>query len=524
MTTFETLMHKQIQTMYLISRSLVNFKKSTSQTNLTVPAVKNRISLMQAYFADVQNMDAELFHLSTAEYRSSHTYYKENKFIACAINYEEALDSLHEMIADLEPSGRSTSQAEMSTAGAGIRAVSHLLKLELPTFDGTFENWESFRDRFTSMIIDDLALSNVERLHFLSFVLSGEANKAIGYLPITDANFSVAWDTLVLRYENKRLLIHTHLQTIFSLPQITSENSRNLKQLRDQTQSSIQALKNLGRPVEKWDDILVYLVSLRLDKASRKAWELKLSDSLEPPSYDQLDKFLESRIGALDALLPPKSNMSAPSLDKAQKSKNLSVHTATPSKFVCPTCKKNHLLYQCKTFLADPPIKRHEFIKSQKRCFNCLAANHLTKDCKSERRCRQCSHKHHTLLHLANEAKSPSVDSSTSSETIKTDSENTEVASHIVSKTAAPKTAVLLATARVRVYSPQNRVVSARALLDQGSAATLISERLAQLLRLPRSKQNISVTSVGGLRTRGIQRIYDSVQRMKASLCFLPTQ
>jgi len=252
------------------------------------------------------------------------------------------------------------------------------------------------------MIIDDQVLSNVKRLHFLCSVLSGEANKAIGHLAITDANFMIAWTTLTSRYENKRLLIHTHLQTIFSLPQILSENSRNLKQLRDQTNSSIEALKNLGRPTDTWDDILVYLVSQKLDKASRKAWELKLSDSFEPPSYKMLNTFLESRIRALDALSPPKSIVLASASDK-QKSKNISVHSATASKFTCPTCKKHHLLYQCKTFLADTPIKRHEFIKAQKRCFNCLAANHLTKDCQSDRRCRQCSQKHHTLLHLANE-------------------------------------------------------------------------------------------------------------------------
>lgn len=56
---------------------------------------------------------------------------------------------------------------------------------------------------------------------------------------------------------------------------------------------------------------------------------------------------------------------------------------------------------------------------------------------------------------------------------------------------------MLLATARIRVYSPQGRFAHARALIDQGSAATLISENLAQLLRLPRIKQNICVTGIG---------------------------
>lgn len=36
-----------------------------------------------------------------------------------------------------------------------------------------------------------------------------------------------------------------------------------------------------------------------------------------------------------------------------------------------------------------------------------------------------------------------------------------------------------------------------RALLDSGSSASFVTERVAQLLRLNRSKQNISVSSVG---------------------------
>ncbi|XP_071568475.1 uncharacterized protein [Temnothorax nylanderi] len=60
-----------------------------------------------------------------------------------------------------------------------------------------------------------------------------------------------------------------------------------------------------------------------------------------------------------------------------------------------------------------------------------------------------------------------------------------------------PKSTVLLATARVRVYSPQGRFVYVRALLDQGSVATLISENIAQRLRLAKVKQTTRITGIG---------------------------
>jgi len=134
---------------------------------------------MQAYFADVQNMDAELYHLPTDEIRSSHAYYKEDQFNSCATYYEEALDSLHKMIAELE----STALLHQPILHSATKVVERYHIYRNSNYRLlTFEKWETFRDRFTSMIIDDQVLSNVEPLHFLCSVLSGEANKTIDHL------------------------------------------------------------------------------------------------------------------------------------------------------------------------------------------------------------------------------------------------------------------------------------------------------------------------------------------------------
>lgn len=89
-----------------------------------------------------------------------------------------------------------------------------------------------------------------------------------------------------------------------SLPLVTRETPKALQALRDQANVAIQALRNLGRPVDTWDDLVVHLVSQ--NKSSRKAWELKLSDTVEFPAYAVLDSFLESRSRALYALMPVK--------------------------------------------------------------------------------------------------------------------------------------------------------------------------------------------------------------------------
>ncbi|XP_072761231.1 uncharacterized protein [Anoplolepis gracilipes] len=57
---------------------------------------------------------------------------------------------------------------------------------------------------------------------------------------------------------------------------------------------------------------------------------------------------------------------------------------------------------------------------------------------------------------------------------------------------------VLLATAQLLVVGPNGEIEKARALIDQGSEISLISEYLVQLLHLPRSHSSISLIGIGG--------------------------
>jgi len=73
--------------------------------------------------------------------------------------------------------------------------------------------------------------------------------------------------------------------------------------------------------------------------------------------------------------------------------------------------------------------------------------------------------------------------------------------SHLAQRKAEPTVSVLLAIARVRVTDRFGRVHTARALVDQGSESSLVSEALAQRLRLMRSPTSVAVYGVGGKQT-----------------------
>ena len=56
-------------------------------------------------------------------------------------------------------------------------------------------------------------------------------------------------------------------------------------------------------------------------------------------------------------------------------------------------------------------------------------------------------------------------------------------------------------TCRVLVFAADGSSVEARALLDNGSTSSLVSERLVQNHRLPRSQQNVRVSGIAGSMT-----------------------
>lgn len=80
---------------------------------------------------------------------------------------------------------------------------------------------------------------------------------------------------------------------------------------------------------------------------------------------------------------------------------------------------------------------------------------------------------------------------------------------HSVTFPETPLLRVLLATAQVRVMSPNANVTTVRALIDQGSEISLISERTVQRLKIARKNSTVSLVGIGGKtanKTRGIIR------------------
>ncbi len=99
-----------------------------------------------------------------------------------------------------------------------------------------------------------------------------------------------------------------------------------------------------------------------------------------------------------------------------------------------------------------------------------------------------CQKSHHTLLHIGDTTSTP-ADSPSTSPT------STQVPAHTAVKL---KSSALLMTCHVLVATPNGSRVEARALLDNASSASFVSERLVQSLSLSRTRQNVRVSGIAG--------------------------
>ncbi|XP_018405553.1 PREDICTED: uncharacterized protein LOC108781929 [Cyphomyrmex costatus] len=427
-------------------------------------------------------------------------------------------------------------QAEASRVESIQQGKVRLPALDLPKFDGTYSQWSLFRDTFQALIEKNTTLENVQKFYYLKSCLQGNAVQVLQSLEMTADNYTIAWDLLKSRFENKRLLIHHHIQALFDTSPLAKESSVQLRKLIDDIQKHLRALKTLGEPVESWDSLIIHMTASRLDHPTRRKWESSLQDE-NLPTLKDLIQFLSKQCAVLEALQPAKLlNKNTASIPSAKKGESASAHVSQNAKG-CIICQSQHAIYNCPTFKSlsiDDRLK--EVKRNNQLCFNCLRADHIVNRCIAGG-CKQCGRKHNTLLHINDgKPRAGNVHKKEQSETIdtqvssKSNSAETAATNSLITYSAVSAQVkqnyhVLLATAPVIMYDKYGKSHRCRAFLDAGSQMNIISESLSQRLHLAKQKGNTVLSGIGCSQasTLGSTRafIHSTVNEFKVELSFI---
>ncbi|XP_029679591.1 uncharacterized protein LOC115245422 [Formica exsecta] len=357
---------------------------------------------------------------SKAELLLDHDYFKKKVYDQCLLYYADAKAALLTQIEEKERTHPlSGSQLANLSIGGQTSARRHLLEITLPQFSGDFLTWRPFHDLFSSLVGRNADISNVEKMHYLRTSLIsrlGEAAQLISNLPMSEDSFASAWDLLISRFENKRLLISVQVDRLFRTKTISQRSAKDLNTLLNTTTEALNALKSLGAPVQHWDHLLVHLTVQRLDPSTREAWEVKLGSTTDPPSYKDIRTFLTGRARAMESMEFGTSSCS-PADKPTRTFAHFSLGAPDPwrvwsSEPRAPLQRTNQLprlLRQTSKTDMSAHLRRNIVI-DKRLCFNCLG-RHNAVACQNSKRCRECGNKHHTMIHM--DSQSPPRSSTT---------------------------------------------------------------------------------------------------------------
>lgn len=389
-------------------------------------------------------------------------------------------------------------------------------KLDIPVFNGNYNNWVSFKDLFTDAIHNNSSMPNSQKMQILKTKVKGEAERLIQHLYISSENYASCWEILNHRYNNKKLIFTSHMNILFSLTNIQHNSVSQIKRMHDVALETLNAVKNLGVDITTWDPILVHLLSQKLDSETYNDYLESLKQPRELPVLQELLEFLESRFTNLETssrrkqdAAPQKINYQhsfnnqKATFQKSNLNNSLPYNNNRPkttghwsiakscnvTNFTCPMCKHEHGIYKCKSFLQLADDKKLNTVNKLGLCINCLFS-HNGKECNSKHVCRKCSQPHNTILHDALEKSRPST-----SVAIATPTRDSMTSTSHVSQGECSE--VLLATAQLKVLRADGQYHTFRALVDQGSQISLITEHAAQILGLKREKCRGVIYGVG---------------------------
>lgn len=140
--------------------------------------------------------------------------------------------------------------------------------IDLPKFSGDIK-WESFRDQFVSLVHDCIYPDPVQKLVHLQRSLEGEVPEVIRNTPPMGNSYESAWNALVVRNGNQRILSILHIESLVDLRPAASSSSTEIKRVLDFVQQTVRSFTTMGKPAEEWNKWMVFFLTIKLDSQTK---------------------------------------------------------------------------------------------------------------------------------------------------------------------------------------------------------------------------------------------------------------
>lgn len=523
------------------------------EPNLSKGYLEAKSKIITEFWAKLDDANDEIVQDADPENKQS-TYFTNDEFDKAFTVYDKVSIRIHTKLEKFEKPPAQLGPVTLPESlilNAGERSKLKLKPIDVPIFMGDYDKWLSFRSLYDSMVHNNKKVDDLEKLHYLQSCLDGEAKDLIAQFDVAAESYPEAYKVITDRYHNEVILVDTHIMQLLSQPNLISESSVAIKGLMDTTSNNLRALKALKIDTSTWDPILLLLLVQKLDKSTRRLWEQTLKPKVRPTMTEFIE-FLSTRFHALGC--QQNFNFSIDTSSEVSKSKHWKnknvgreygfkneqnfpprIHqnfhnTSHGKQNKCIFgCGGSHNVTECESFKNANPTVRTDLVNGARLCKNCL--RHHPGQCSSRPNCRKCGKYHHTLLHLEKSSSGQSEQSKPSRQQLSLNNHHSnmqQVENRMQSHNCKEKTErikwdepVLLATAIVLIRSARdNSFYPFRALLDQASEASYITENVVQFLGLKKIGVTATTSGLGGVTTGNVKHIVDFEMGSKRNTTF----
>ena len=378
---------------------------------------------------------------------------------------------------------RSNEDISVADALHRLEASKDIPSVKLCVFDGNPLCYVEFIETFKIHVHDKKHLTDNMRMVQLKMHLSKESEKVISGLGCGGIMYATALKLIKEQFGQPSVIARACICKLTKGSKIVNGNREGLRDLLHDVVNCIATLQRLSNFADANATENLRQIVTRLPDHLISKWKSKVTEIREQgqaPTLEHIGTFLRKQVQS--AFDPDFGDLdvSRKSEWKGNRDQRRGIHSTqkistdqkrTPK---CYVCEDNHRITDCPTYKDSSVPDRIEIIKKHHLCFACLVRGHLTRDCRSKRRCAQngCNRTHHQTIHV--------------------DPPSASGALPVLDKQG------MLPVVRALFRSTNGRVREGNVLIDSGAGATIIRKDFSEALGLQGKREGLQLSVVGG--------------------------
>ena len=149
-----------------------------------------------------------------------------------------------------------------------------LPKLSITKFDGSFEQWFPFWNKYVAEV-DSTDLTPVTKFAYLKELLVPKVRSDIDGLPFTTEGYQRAKNILESEYGKLSEIVHAYVNNIMGLPTVTGTSPKKIDEFYKTLQYNVQSLETLGKLKDVVGNVRAVLDKLKGVKADLVRYKSK---------------------------------------------------------------------------------------------------------------------------------------------------------------------------------------------------------------------------------------------------------